>query len=333
MYSELVLLSFERGGTTMEPRVVITDSSYPDASFEREELAAVNATVETIDAETPTEVIERAAGADALLNQETELPATVFEALDDLVVVGRYGVGVDDVDLEAAAKHDVEVVNVPSYCEEEVATHALGLLLACVRHIPQYDSQVKRGGWDWKAGRPIRRLGGKTLGFVGFGRIAQRFAGLLEGFDMERIAFDPYRSASAFEACNVESVSFDPLVDRSDVVSVHTPLTDETRDLFDAETFRRMNDDAILINVARGEVVDAQALADALRTGAIAEAGLDVLPEEPPTDSPLFDLDNVVLSPHTAWYSEDSMEELRRTVARDIARTLQGHSPENRVSE
>jgi D-3-phosphoglycerate dehydrogenase len=317
----------------MRPKVVITDSSYPDSSFEREELAAVDATVETIDAETPEEVIERAAGADALLNQEVELPDSVFEALDDLVVVGRYGVGLDNIDLDAAAEHDVEVVNVPSYCEEEVATHALSLLLACVRHIVQYDTQVKQGGWDWKAGRPIRRLSGNTLGFVAFGRIAQRFATLLDGFDMECIAYDPYQSASVFEEYGVESVSFETLLDRADIVSIHTPLTEETRDLFDAETFSRMNDEAILINVARGGVVDAQALADALQSGAIAGAGLDVLPEEPPRDSPLFDRNDVVITPHTAWYSEDSMEELRRTVARDLARTLNGESPENGVNE
>jgi D-3-phosphoglycerate dehydrogenase len=315
----------------MSHRVVITDSSYPDASFEREELAAVDATVETIDANTPAEVIDRAAGADALLNQETELSAAVFEALDDLAVVGRYGVGLDNVDLDSAAAHDVDVVNVPSYCEEEVATHALALLLACVRRIPRYDRQVKAGGWDWKAGRPIRRLSRKTLGFVAFGRIAQRFAALLDGFGMECIAHDPYQSASAFEAHGVEAVSFDALVERSDVVSIHTPLTEETRDLFDAAVFRRMDDEAVLINVARGEIVDTDALATALRTGAIAGAGLDVLPTEPPTESPLFDRDDVVLSPHTAWYSEDSMEELRRTVARDVARALEGEPPENRV--
>lgn len=317
----------------MRPKVVITDSSYPDASFEREELAAVDATIETIDAESPEEVIERAAGADALLNQEVELPDTVFEALDDLVVVGRYGVGVDNIDIDAAAERDVEVVNVPSYCEEEVATHALTLLLACVRHVVQYDTQVKQGEWDWKSGRPIRRLSGKTFGFVAFGSIAQRFATLIEPFDMECIAYDPYQSASVFEEYGVESVSFDTLVDRSDIVSIHSPLTEETRNLFDAETFRRMDDEAILINVARGSIVDTEALADALQTGSIAAAGLDVLPEEPPTDSPLLDRDDVVLTPHTAWYSEDSMEELRRRVARDVARTLNGESPENGVIE
>jgi D-3-phosphoglycerate dehydrogenase len=317
----------------MKPRVVITDSTYPDASFEREELAAVDATVETIDADTPAEVIDRAAGADALLNQETELPDTVFRALEDLVVVGRYGVGLDNIDLDAAAEHGVEVVNVPSYCEEEVATHALSLLLACVRRIPRYDAQVKQGGWDWKAGRPIHRLEGKTVGFVAFGRIAQRFARLLEGFEMECIAYDPYQSASAFEEYGVEPVSFETLLDRSDVVTVHTPLTDETRGLFDAETFRRMIDDAILINVARGGVVDTEALAEALQSGAISGAGLDVLPAEPPTDSPLFDRDDVVLTPHAAWYSEESMEELRRTVARDVARALDGERPENSAIE
>ncbi|WP_049987090.1 C-terminal binding protein [Halobellus rufus] len=315
----------------MGPRVVITDSSYPDATYEREELAAVNATVETIDADTPEKVIERAGDADALLNQETELTASVFESLDGLTAIGRYGVGVDNIDFDAASEYDVEVVNVPSYCEEEVATHALALLLSCLRRIPTYNTHVKNGEWDWKDGRPIGRLSGKTVGFVAFGNIAQRFADLLAGFDQELLAYDPYQSASAFENYDVEPVSFEELIDRSDIVTVHAPLTDETRNLFDEDVFDRMDERAILINVARGSIVDTQALANALRDGEIAGAGLDVLPTEPPSDSPLFDLQEAILTPHTAWYSEASMEELRRSVARDIARVLDGTPPKNRV--
>lgn len=315
----------------MGPKVVITDSSYPDTAYEREELSTVDATVERVDARTPADVIERAADADALLNQETELTAEVFDTLDELRVVARYGVGVDNIDLAAAEEHDVEVVNVPSYCEEEVATHALALLLACVRRIPLYDAHVKGREWDWKAGSPIRRLGGETVGFVAFGNIAQRFADLLSGFDLEFLAYDPYQSEAVFEDYGVESVSFEELLERTDIASIHAPLTEETRNLFDTETFTRMNDDALLINVARGDIVDTDALAEALRNDQIAGAGLDVLPEEPPGESPLFDLDEVVLTPHVAWYSRDSIEDLRRSAARGVAQVLRGETPDNRV--
>jgi D-3-phosphoglycerate dehydrogenase len=315
----------------MGPKVVITDSSYPDTAYELEELSTVDATVERIDAQTPAEVIERAADADALLNQETELTAEVFDALDGLRAVARYGVGVDNIDLAAADEHGVEVINVPSYCEEEVATHAMSLLLACVRRVPLYDAQVKRGEWDWKDGSPIRRLGGETVGFVAFGNIAQRFADLLSGFDLEFLAYDPYQSEAVFDDYGVESVSFEELIDRADIASIHAPLTEETRNLFDAETFTRMDDDALLINVARGSIVDTNALAEALRNDQIGGAGLDVLPEEPPGESPLFDLDDVVLTPHVAWYSRDSIEDLRRSAARGVAQVLRGETPDNRV--
>ncbi|MFC7018115.1 MULTISPECIES: C-terminal binding protein [Haloarcula] len=317
----------------MPPKVVITDSTYPDASIEREELADVGATVELANARTPAAVIEFATDADALLNQETELPAAVFESLDELEVVARYGVGVDNIDLDAAAAHDVSVLNVPSYCESEVATHALTLLLACRRRVPLYDDRVKGGQWDWKDGRPISALEGSTVGFVAFGNIAQKFDAMLDGMPVETVAYDPYQSEEVFRAHDVEPVSFEALLERADCVSVHAPLTEETRGLFDAAAFERMNDDAVLVNVARGPVVDDEVLADALRAGELAGAGLDVLPEEPPESSPLFDIDEVVLTPHVAWYSESSMETLRRRAGRGVAACLRGERPDNLVVE
>jgi D-3-phosphoglycerate dehydrogenase len=315
------------------PKVVITDSTYPDAAIEREELAGVGATVETAGAATPGEVIERAADADALLNQETELTASVFEALERLEVVARYGVGVDNVDLAAAADHGVTVVNVPSYCEDEVATHTLALILSCLRRVPLYDSHVRSGEWDWSVGRPIRRLAGGTVGLVAFGSIPQRLAGMLSGVDVDLVASDPFQSAEVFESHGVESVALETLLKRADVVSIHAPLTDETEGLVDESALDRMKEDAILVNAARGAIVDHDALVEALRADTIAGAALDVLPEEPPESSPLFDLDDVVLTPHVAWYSESSITELRRSAAREVARVLRGDPPANPVVE
>lgn len=317
----------------MTYEVVITDSTYPDAEIERDVLRDADATVTRADARTPSAVIDAARGADALLNQETELTAEVFEALDGLRAVARYGVGTDNVDVEAAADHDVTVCNVPSYCEDEVSTHALSLLLACARNVSQYDERVKAGEWDWKDGRPLKRLRGRTLGFVAFGNIPRRLAEKASGFGLDYVAYDPYQSPEALAAHGVEKVSFGELLDRADLLSVHAPLTDETRNLLDADAFERLPADAIVVNVGRGGVVDEDALRDALDRGQIAAAGLDVLADEPPETSPLFERDDVVLTPHAAWYSEESIVDLRRSAAKSIARILRGEDVENAVND
>jgi len=307
--------------TNMADRVVITDSSYPDVRIERTVLAKGGFEVERVDAHTPDEVIEAARGAVGLLNQSTTLPAAVFDALEDLVVVGRYGVGVDNIDTEAASRQGVTVVNVPSYCADEVATHSLSLLLACVRGIPEYDAHVKDGHWDWKACRPIHRFSNGTLGLVGFGEIPQRLADIVAGFDLEVVAFDPYCDVETFNNHDVESVSFETLVDRADFISIHTPLTNETEGLFDEAVFDRM-DGTIVVNTARGAIIEVDALEDALSSGAVTAAGLDVLPTEPPEQSPLFDHPNIILTPHAAWYSEQSIETLRREAAEGVLEAL-----------
>ncbi|WP_129115523.1 C-terminal binding protein [Halegenticoccus tardaugens] len=316
----------------MSHTVVVTDFDFPDVELERELCEAHGATLETAQATTPTEVIEAAAGADALLVQYAPITEAVFDALPDLVVVGRYGVGVDAVDVASATAHGVQVVNVPAYCEDEVSTHAIALLLACVRNVSNYDAEIKRGTWDWKRGRPIHRLRGRTLGFAGFGKIPERMVKKVRGFGLDAVAYDPYRSAEEIAGRGAEKVEFEELLERADAISVHTPLTDETRGLFDADAFRVMKESAVLVNTARGGVVDTDALADALTAGELAGAGLDVLPEEPPEPSPLLDRDDVVLTPHVAWYSEESIEELRRTATRDVLRAIVGERPENLVN-
>ncbi|MFC4360345.1 C-terminal binding protein [Halobium salinum] len=312
--------------------VVVTDYDYPDVELERELVEERGGRLVTAQAETPAEVVDAAAGADALLVQYAPVGADVFDALDDLAVVGRYGIGVDSVDLDAASANGVRVLNVPDYCLDEVSTHAFALLLACVRRTSAYDSAIADGTWDWTAERPIHRLAGATLGLVGFGRIPQRLVEKAAAFDLDVVAYDPYVSADVLAEHGVEKVEFDELLGRADAVSVHTPLTDETRGLFDRDAFGSMKETAVLVNTARGGVVDEDALADALDAGELAGAGLDVLPSEPPEGSPLVGRDDVVLTPHVAWYSEESFEELRRTVTEDVLRTLDGDAPRNLVN-
>lgn len=316
----------------MTDTILVTDFDFPDLEIERELADEAGVELETAAADGPEDVIEaaREVGPDALLVQYAQITRAVFEELD-LDVVGRYGIGVDSVDCEAAADHGVPVVNVPDYCQDEVAEHALALTLSCVRETARFDARIKDGEWDWTAGKPIHRLQGSTVGFVGFGSIPERLADKASGFDFEHLAYDPYRSEGELAEAGVQKVGLKELLERSRVVSVHAPLTDETRELLDREAFATMREDAVLVNTARGAVVDTTALAAAIEADEIAGAGLDVLPEEPPEESALFDLEDVVLTPHVAWYSEESITELRETVTRDVLSVLSGGDPTNPV--
>jgi len=316
----------------MTDTVVVTDYDFPDLSIESAALDGADVDLRGEYARTPEEVIEVAEGADALLVQYADITDEVFEALPDLQAVGRYGIGVDSIDLDAASAHGVPVVNVPDYCIEEVPTHTLTLLLACVRKIPSYDRAIKGGEWNWTAGKPIRRVTGATLGLVGFGKLPRRLIELVDGFDLDVLVYDPYVDAADIEAVGAEKVDFETLLERSRYVSVHAPLTDETRHLIDGDALDRMREDAILINTARGPLIEYEALAEAVEAGDIAGAGLDVLPEEPPDSAPL-DHDAIVYTPHVAWYSEESAETMRRTVTEDVLGILQGEAPMNLVND
>lgn len=312
-------------------KVVVTDYDFPDLTLERDLAAEAGIDLEAAQAKTPEAVVEAAEGADALLVQYARIDESVFEALD-LTAVGRYGIGVDSVDLDAATAHGVRVLNVPAYCLDEVSTHAFALLLACVRKVARYDREIRDGRWDWTVAKPIHRFGGRTLGLAGFGKIPRELASRAQAFGLDVVAYDPYVDADEMAEYEVESVDFDGLLAQSDFVSVHVPLTEETHHLFDERAFERMSDDAIIVNTSRGSTVDVEALHTALQEGALAGAGIDVMPEEPPAYTALFDLDEVVCTPHVAWYSEESYEELRRTVTRDVLGVLQGEEPENLVN-
>jgi len=316
----------------MSYKVVVSDTKVMDGETRAAVLDAVDATVETIAAKEPEAVARAVDGADALIvDAGTQVTAEVIEAADSLKVVGRAGIGMDNIAVRAAVAAGVTVVNVPDYSVEEVSTHTFALMLACLRRIPTFDRSVKRGEWKWAVGQPIRRLAGSTVGLVAFGKLASRFAAKLRGFDIDVIAYDPYAPEYRMGDLGVESVTLETLLGDSDIISLHAPLTDETRGMIDADALDRMHDDALLVNTARGGLVDEAALYDALISGDLGGAGLDVRKPEPPGDSPLHDLDSVVCSPHVAWYSEESRVELTQTVAEDVIRVLRGEEPENPI--
>jgi len=290
------------------------------------------ATVVSAPLESADDIIAAAGDAVGLVvDVNTPVPTDVFEECEQLRIVARAGVGVDQIDFEAAVEHDVTVVNVPDYCTEEVSTHAVSLLLAGVRRLTEYDRAIEDGSWDWTDGQPIHRLTEQTIGFLSFGGLAKRTAEKLSGLDCRLVAADPYVDAEDMEPYGVEKVAFDELFEEADHISIHAPLTDETHHLFDREAFKRMSETAVLVNVGRGPIVDEEALVWALENNEIAAAGLDVLEEEPPKDSPLTDRQDVILTPHAAFYSEESLTELNEHVANDILAVLAGEQPQGYV--
>jgi D-3-phosphoglycerate dehydrogenase len=319
----------------MTDTILVTDHDFPDLSIERDRLDEADVEVVAARARTESELVDAVAAErpDALLNQYAPVTRDVLEAHPGLEAVGRYGIGVDTVDLDAATDNGVVAINVPDYCTDEVPTHAMALLLSVERRTALYTARIEAGTWDWTDGQPIYRLRGRTLGLAGFGKLPQHLVEKAEPFGLEPIAYDPYVSADEMAEHGVEKVSFDELLARSDVVSVHTPLTDETRNLFDADAFAAMDEDAIIVNTSRGGTVDVDALHEALVDGELRGAGIDVMPEEPPDHHPLFELDETVMTPHVAWYSEESIVEMRRTLAGDVLRVLEGDRPENPVNE
>ena len=255
-------------------------------------------------------------------------------------MIARYGTGVDIVDVDAATQYNILVTNVPNdWCENELADHAMALLLAVARKVNVYDRATRGGTWEWQSGAPIHRLRGSVLGLLSFGAIARAIAARAAGFGMRITAHDPFLSAEEITAAGTTALSFDELVTESDCLVIQAPLTAQTHHLFDQAQLRRMKPSAILINTARGPIIDDRALHRALSEGWIAGAGLDDIEEEPAKvrdwrpDNPLFSLDNVVITPHAAYYSEESIATVRRFAAEEVVRVLTGQPPLSPVND
>ena len=314
-------------------KVVITDYNYPDLSIEEQELARWDAQVIPAQCRTPEEVLAVARDADALISQYAPITREVIYELKNCKAIGRYGIGVDNIDVQAATERGIAVINVPSYCEEEVSDHTLAFILAWARKIAHYNAEIRQGVWDWKSGRPIRRLQGQTLGLLGFGKIARLVAKKAKCFGFKVIAYDPYVPNEAFEEIGVEKAEFDQLLKESDFLSIHLPLTINTYHIINADALAKMKPTACLINTSRGGVIDEKALINALKENRIAGACLDVTDPEPPArDNPLLSMPQVLLSPHAAWYSEESQKDLRKKIATDIGRALWQIIPEGLVN-
>lgn len=323
--------------------VIITDYLAPPAAIEQAELEGL-ARVTCLGATTTAGLIGALRQADGLIVfHEVSVPREVIDTLDRCRVIVRCGVGFDSVDLSAAGERGIPVCNVPDYGVDEVADHAIALLLACNRGLILADRRLRAAlaPWNYHAVEPVFRLSEATMGIIGLGRIGTATALRAKALKMRVLACDPYIPSGVDKALGVTMADFDTLLRESDVVSLHVPLTDETRHMMNAAALARMKPHALLINTARGATVDVDALADALRQHRIGGAGIDVLPTEPPApDSPLIRLwqepaeppCNLVITPHSAFYSESGMVEMRRKAAREIARVLRGEKPRNCVN-
>lgn len=314
------------------PLVVVLDEGYGGTEIEESVLAGFGARV----VERPchgraADVRHAVNGADAVLVRESPVDAEAIAAMPACRAIVRYGVGIDNIDRAFAASRGIYVANVPDYGVEEVSDHALALLFSVARRVVSRDRAVRQGAWNIARAEPMHRLAGGTLGLIGYGRIGHAFHRKARALGYARtLVHDPFL---AHPPDGVELCELDRIVAEADVISLHAPLTEASRHVINAERLARMKRTAILVNTSRGGLVDTAALHEALSTGRIFGAGLDVFEQEPPgAGHPLFALENVVVSDHTGWYSEESVGDLRRKAAEEIARVFAGESPRNWVN-
>jgi D-3-phosphoglycerate dehydrogenase / 2-oxoglutarate reductase len=307
------------------PVIAVTDSVFPSLDPAKAALARLNPTYRMSKSVNADDIVAVAKDADAVLVTYAKLTREVLTQLTRCKAIGRFGLGVDNIDLAAAKEKGIAVNYVPDYCVREVSDHAMALLLALIRKIPLSNKLVQSGRWEMPAVVPIRRIEGTVLGLVGFGHIPRLVAPKAQAFGIKVIAYDPFAKAEVFQAAGVESVDLDTLLQSSDYVSVHAPLLPATRGMMNAAAFAKMKKGAYIVNTARGPLIDEAALVAALDSGQIGGAGLDVVATEPlAKDSPLLGRENVIISPHTAFYSIEALNELQTKCASDVARVLNG---------
>lgn len=312
-------------------RVVVIDGGYGSYDIERRILEPHGAEVVLRPCDGDAAAVMAAiTDADGVLVRQSPVRREAIGQAPRLAAIARYGIGVDNVDLDAARERRIYVANVPDYGAEEVSDQAMALLLGVARRVAARDRAVRAGAWNVSRAELMYRVAGRTLGLIGYGRIARTFERKMRGFGVDRVLiYDPY----ATDVSGVERVDLDTLCSESDYISLHAPLTPQTAHLLDRERFARMKPTAIVVNTARGGLIDEAALIEALSAGRIFGAGIDVYETEPPSrDNPLFALDNVVVSDHTGWYSEESVAELQTKAAEEIARVFAGGKPRHWVN-
>ncbi|MGH9213297.1 MAG: C-terminal binding protein [Acidimicrobiales bacterium] len=309
--------------------VAVTDHVFPDLDLERGMLAAAGHDLRyEANASTPDDVAKTVDGADAVLNCYAPIPPEVTREMRACRIIARYGIGLDTIDIAVATEAGIIVTNVPDYCVDEVSDHALALILALGRGVVRLDRAVRDGGWRPMDAAPVHRLRGRTLGLVGFGRIARALAGKATAVGFRVVAHDPFLADQAIASGGAVPVDLATLLGSAHVVSLHAPLTAETHHLIGPGELAAMRDGAMLVNTSRGGLVDLGALRHAMDAGRLGGAALDVLENEPPTpDDPLLARPDVVITPHASFYSEESVVELQRKATEQVIEALAGRVP------
>lgn len=317
-------------------KVVICDYEFPNVDPEREVLSTLkNLDFLPSQCKTEDEVMELTKDADGVLNQWNYITDRVINNMENCKVISTYGIGVDRIDVEAASKKGIYVCNVPAYGTSEVANHAFAMILACSRQLVQYDKLIRNGKFGYPTlNKKLYRLEGQTVGLVGFGKIPRNLSRKLkDAFGMKILAYDPFVTEEFAKETGVTKVGLEELMANSDFVSIHVPLTEDTRYLINEKMLRLMKPTAYLINCGRGAIVKEDDLYNILKENVIAGAGIDVFENEPilPND-PLLELDNVIVTPHSAYYTEESLYALQYGAAAEVARVLRGEEPESAVN-
>ncbi len=317
----------------MNRKVLITDYVWPTIDPERKVLEANGIEVVVAPSAAEATLASLAGDVDAIMFCFAKVSDGVLKAAKRCVVAARYGIGVDNIDQETATELGIIVTNVPDYCMDEVSDHVIGMLLALNRRLLSHDQAVKRNGWaDVALTDRMQRLTEATLGIVGFGRIGRTVASKAKAFGMRIVTFDPILGLGDTPE-GIASVSLEKLYSESDFITLHVPLIPATQHMIDAAAIENMKPGVVILNAARGGLIDEDALAEALLTGQVGGAGIDVLENVPPlSNHPLFQFDNVIITPHTAFFSQESTLELETRTAEEVVRVLSGHRPENLVN-
>ncbi len=314
-------------------KVLITDYAWRSLEPERKLLADIGAELIVAETGDETELLSFAPTVDGILTCWKPVRECVITAAEKCQIITRYGIGLDNIDVESATENGIIVTNVPTYCVDEVSDHAMALLLACARNISHFNVAAKSGIWEQNLGSQMYRLRGKNFGIVGFGNIAKAVIPKAKAFGLNVNVYSPRATSDAIRQSGAEQVTFQELLKTSDFIAIHAPLTPETQHMFSIEEFRVMKPTAFLINTSRGGIIDTEALVTAIEDGEIAGAGLDVLETEPPhSDDKLLKLDNVIITPHAAFISEESILDLQVAAARCVAQVLTGKLPETVVN-
>jgi D-3-phosphoglycerate dehydrogenase len=318
---------------TSKFKAVITDLDFPTFKYGEEKLKKNGVDLQIFQCKTENEILNIANNADALLVQYAKITKEIIRKMNNTKIIVRLGIGIDNIDIKAATEKGIFVANTP-YDISNVADHTVALILSLIRKIPMAWDSTRKGEWNWKGFVPTIKMKEATIGIIGLGNIGRKVAIRLKSFGAQIIAYDPYISLDAFSELGVKYFDLEQLLRKSDIITLHVPLTKETFHLINEGRLKRMKKNSYIINVSRGGIIDETALYKALKNGWIAGAATDVLEEEPPSpDNPLLKLPNFIATPHMAWSSEATLKEVQIMAANEVLRVFRGGFPKNLVNK